>query len=47
MIKGFFKLIKYILIFIVIKYMIEQVDISDNNFIENIIDKIEHTINTN
>lgn len=41
--KRFFKLIKYVLIFIVIKSMIQQIDLSENN-LKSIVEKIEHNI---
>ena len=44
-IRGFFKLIKYGLMFIIIKLIIEQAILGENfDSISNIIEKIEHNI---
>ncbi len=47
LIKIFFKLIKYALIFLVIKFMIQQAVLDNNNStnIQNLIEKIQNTIN--
>ena len=47
LIKIFFKLIKYALIFLVIKFMIQQAAFNNNNSIniQNLIEKIQNTIN--
>ena len=47
LIKIFFKLIKYTLIFLVIKFMIQQAVLDNNNStnIQNLIEKIQNTIN--
>ncbi len=46
-IKTFFKLIKYVLIFLAIKFIIQQTVLDNNNLIniQNLIDKIQNTIN--